>query len=250
MLSIASGTSGIVSFIQEFVFPAIITGRFVIIGLIYCVKNIVDKSEAKENTIKAKENTIKAKEQLINSLKESMHKVSEAQENTIKAKEQLINSKNEIIDLQNKEILRAHGLMTSRGIFERVLQLYYRELYPARTRCNITDAIHELLKKPQSGKYEGMIRRSCSHIRGSEVTFLNRLYSKLSQGVHGNPWYGGCIKVYEEGLTKNEVGYIKKLAVEMGLNDKEDEAGHDQEQQELEQGNYTLSSLSSIQACL
>jgi hypothetical protein len=138
-------------------------------------------------------------------------------------------------DLEYKEIelLRSRGLFTGRGIFEFYLtQAGFELKSPNATKglditstCNKIDEILECkpeqkvsfsLKNYTSKIYE--IAFNCKVSTGIEGDkILSKLYRKLSNSVHGHPWYGNSVMIYSKDLNPIDSCLLVTLCEKMNL---------------------------------
>jgi len=118
-----------------------------------------------------------------------------------------------------KEKLRANGLMTSRGIFERriyeVASIDYGE---KKKKTNVTEICRKLDSSTLS---ELLIDKPLAHRLKDNasrcgVSRLADLYAKLSDEIHGYPWSGESVKVYFNSSSP-EACLMMKLADSFGL---------------------------------
>jgi flagellar motility protein MotE (MotC chaperone) len=118
-----------------------------------------------------------------------------------------------------KEKLRANGLMTSRGIFERriyeVASIDYGE---KKKKTNVTEICRKLDSSTLS---ELLIDKPLAHRLKDDasrcgVSRLADIYAKLSEEIHGYPWSGESVKVYFNS-SSSEACLMMKLADSFGL---------------------------------
>jgi hypothetical protein len=118
-----------------------------------------------------------------------------------------------------KEKLRANGLMTSRGIFERriyeVASIDYGE---KKKKTNVTEICRKLDSSTLS---ELLIDKPLAHRLKDDasrcgVSRLADIYAKLSDEIHGYPWSGESVKVYFNSSSP-EACLMMKLADSFGL---------------------------------
>ena len=108
--------------------------------------------------------------------------------------------------------------MSSRGIFERVLQLLHAE-ENFRGKFNATHAIQQLSPSNQSGRWAKCLFQSVSKSYGSSVNIVHQLttlYSTLSVDVHGQPWNQNAVQISDQ-LGANDKQFIEELCRCMGL---------------------------------
>ena len=120
-----------------------------------------------------------------------------------------------------KELLQSKGLMTSRGIFERVLYYVFYDLKKSdKGRFNAGNTIDMIENK----EYDCSKSPNCVLIRewcqSCSVDSLRDLYSYLSSEIHGIPWSGESVEIYTRNMPAQykcflfEVANYLKLKVE------------------------------------
>ena len=122
--------------------------------------------------------------------------------------------------------LQVQGLLTSRGLFERVAQLAFAEQKVAghvKGSFNCTSALEQAVITPQSGSWSKLlkerIKKCAPAVRKStdlQKKELHRLWADLSSAIHGHAWYGPDVKVVA-ALSKTGECVIARLAETLGL---------------------------------
>jgi hypothetical protein len=124
----------------------------------------------------------------------------------------------EIVLMKDKEIMMAKGLMSSRGIFERLVGRCYYELkqlkyIPSSERLNISNLVTKL--------------DSFENATGATITTafvkagrdcnanLRDLYDDLSKEQHGYPWTGDSVRIFTKFLKPAHECIIEYIAKEM-----------------------------------
>ena len=171
---------------------------------------------------------LSSKEETIRSKDETISKIISSKDETISKMNEIIRSKDETIEsirremvAEKREALRARGLLSSRGIFERVLQLLHAE-ENFRGKFNATQAIQQLQQlspSNQSGRWANCLFQSVSKSYGSSVNIVHQLttlYSTLSVDVHGQPWNQNSVQISDQ-LGANDKQFIEELCRCMGL---------------------------------
>ena len=123
-------------------------------------------------------------------------------------------------------LLQVQGLLTSRGLFERVAQLAFAEQKAAghvRGPFNCTSALEQAVITPQSGPWSKLLKKTikeCAPAVGKSKDLqkkeLHRLWADLSGAIHGHAWYGPDVKVVA-ALSKTGKCVIARLAETLGL---------------------------------
>ena len=123
-------------------------------------------------------------------------------------------------------LLQVQGLLTSRGLFERVAQLAFAEQKVAghvKGSFNCTSALEQVVITPQSGPWSKLlketIKKCAPAVRKStdlQKKELHRLLAGLSNAIHGHAWYGPDVKVVA-ALSKTGKCVIARLAEAFGL---------------------------------
>jgi hypothetical protein len=131
-----------------------------------------------------------------------------------------INQK-EVTKTLERELLRTHGLLTSRGVFEHSLTLVAKEQniqpFNASKVCNKlssltrhgfkwTDAMISAIEKGAPGK--------------NVSEYARNLYSLLSNEIHGYPWRGQAVDIKFDKTNADEAEHfevISSLCKNLGL---------------------------------
>ena len=137
----------------------------------------------------------------------------------LKGKDELLKTKEELLHSARMDTLRAKGLLSSRGIVERVLQLCHTER-GMKGKFNATATINALgTPSEQIRRWEQCVRdtvTSC-HTGTSNITpVLQNLFNTLSNEIHGQPWSTNTILI-DDSLPQQDKCIIEKLCRHMGL---------------------------------
>ena len=94
-----------------------------------------------------------------------------------------------------EDLLRAKGLMTARGVFERVVQLAFNEQKVKKMvkgKCNIANTLPMICDNPQAGRFSGLLVSSATRCDSTQSVkdALQSVWTQLSQQVHNFPWSG------------------------------------------------------------
>ena len=137
------------------------------------------------------------------------------------------------LEFKEIELLRTKGLLTSRGIFEFFLIRAGFELKAeqAKKGLDVTSAcsrIDEIIDKniSTSEEYMGYYTkkvyqvalkcRSLDNYPGKNV--LTKLFSKLSNSIHGYSWNGQSVLIYTRDLEPNDRCILASMCEEIGIN--------------------------------
>jgi hypothetical protein len=113
-----------------------------------------------------------------------------------------------------KEVLRVRGLLTSRGVFERMLQLVADE-NKVSGKFNATDVCMKLRtykdddSKPWTQKLLTAIQNGAPGRNVSE--YACELYTILSKGVHGCEWTGVAVDIRFDSEKPDEAVHLEVL---------------------------------------
>jgi NifU-like protein involved in Fe-S cluster formation len=129
------------------------------------------------------------------------------------------------LNLKNKEadILRAKGLLTGRGIFERACALAGWELkgknstkaLDTTTVCNrIAEMMDEKLNETERNKLGENSRLLLGIFEKCQLTSrqIKGFYSILCRDVHGYQWSGDSVKVYVGDLTPEYICSLEQIS--------------------------------------
>ena len=119
-----------------------------------------------------------------------------------------------------EDLLRAKGLMTARGVFERVVQLAFNEQKvknKVKVKCNIANTLPIICDNPQSGRFSGLLVSSAKRCDSTQSVkdALQSVWTQLSQQVHNFPW-SGDVKIGSD-LPKVTRCIAEELCKDMGL---------------------------------
>ena len=133
------------------------------------------------------------------------------------------------LKVENKMLqgfLQVQGLLTSRGLFERVAQLAFAEQKVAgdvKGSFNCTSALEQAVITPQSGPWSKLLKETIKKCAPAvrkptdlQKKELHRLWADLSSAIHGHAWYGPDVKVVA-ALSKTGKSVIARLAETLGL---------------------------------
>ena len=136
-------------------------------------------------------------------------------EDIIRTNEDLIRNLNMLLEHSDNELMRVKGLLTSRGIFERYVELCISELLalyvitkrmPVIPFLNmIADPNFTLLSKAKLTTQLVVASKNCS-------SDLVSVYDTLSKDIHGLPWSGRCVRIFANDLSTNEIYLLKCIA--------------------------------------
>ena len=122
-----------------------------------------------------------------------------------------------------RQVLSAEGLLTARGILERVAQLAHEELREAGhvkgNQFNCTLALQEAARNPNAGRWSNALHdviKECAPSSRSLPNSLKDVYITLSREVHGRPCHGPNVQMISS-LTKEGKCVTRKLAKLLGL---------------------------------
>ena len=174
----------------------------------YMKKEIAVKEKEKEIAVKEKEKEIAVKE---------------------KEKEIAVLQKEN--QLLNRGLLQVQGLLTSRGLLERVAQLAFDEQVQAnhmRGKFNCSDTLKQVPKTGEAGHWSRLLRdtiKQCApqaRTKEASVKELVAVRGDLSKAIHGQPWHGPDVKMVS-ALSQCGQCVIRRLATELGLEMRETE---------------------------
>ena len=121
---------------------------------------------------------------------------------------------------------QVQGLLTSRGLFERVAQLAFGEQKVAghaKGAFNCTSALEQAVITPKAGPWSMLLKttiKKCAPAvgksRSRQEGELAQILAELLQAVHGHPWYGPNVKVVT-ALSKTGKCVIASFAETLGL---------------------------------
>ena len=125
------------------------------------------------------------------------------------------------LDNMRKELLQAKGLLTARGVYERVAQQAWDEQKDAgnvKGGCNVANSLAAAAKYPQAGRWSKLLHdvaRKCDAQTDVEKV-LRQVWSDLSQQVHAFPWSGPEVKI-DTSLSETGTCIVQMLCGDMGL---------------------------------
>ena len=124
----------------------------------------------------------------------------------------------EVIESLRCDVLRAKGLMTARGVFERVGQLVFNE-QRCKSKFNCTTGVLQALAKPSAGERSQFLFDTIQDCKdpGDDVNkAATKVWQQLSDQTHGQTWSGIEVEVLG---PLDEVGrcVIAKICAKMGL---------------------------------
>jgi len=188
---------------------------------------LTEKVKEKENEKTLYEKLLEEKDKLLTEkVKEKektlYEKLLEEKDKLLGEKDKLLGEKDERIkDLKvlfaniQAEDLRGKGLLTSRGIFERLLtNAFYETRKSQLEKFNATKMIalisdDTILVTSQSAPNFAKIREICRKCGLKDVAGL---YATLSEYIHGSPWHGDGVKVFSNRLSQVEKCFIVGVA--------------------------------------
>ena len=92
-----------------------------------------------------------------------------------------------------EDLLRAKGLMTARGVFERVVQLAFNEqktVGKVKGECIIANILPTISDNPQAGRFSKLLVSSAKRCDSTQSVkdALQSVWTQLPQQVHDFPW--------------------------------------------------------------
>ena len=133
--------------------------------------------------------------------------------------------------LLNRGLLQVQGLLTSRGLLERVAQLAFDEQVQAnhmRGKFNCSDTLKQVPKTGEAGHWSRLLSdtiKQCApqaRTKEARVKELVAVWGDLSKAIHGQPWHGPDVKMVS-ALSQCGQCVIRRLATELGLEVRETE---------------------------
>lgn len=118
-----------------------------------------------------------------------------------------------------EDLLRAKGLMTARGVFERVAQLAFNEQKKAgnvKGNCVTATILPIASKHPEEGCWSELLHSSAKECESTQIPedTLQQVWTLLSDQVHNPSW--GDVKI-DPNLPEGTRCIVKKLCEKMGL---------------------------------
>lgn len=183
--------------------------------------SVIQEWKRKEEEIKMKEiafeKDLKLKEKDI----EVKDKVIEVKLLEIETNKKEISLKDLKIKDITREYLMSSGALTSRGIFEWNLKLAHSEIFPFKTKFNVSDFLiylmnnksQPLLNSPYTSKIYNIFQKCDICTKEDAVN----LYEELCVNIHGSPWTRNSVPVYVSKLLPKHRCVIQELASSMDL---------------------------------
>jgi hypothetical protein len=128
------------------------------------------------------------------------------------------------LKLAEHEKMLARGLVNSRGVLEWALKILHRELYPTKRfiatsvaqevgKCLVSLSTSPLvLEENSDAKRIYEILLSCNI---SSEQALAKLYTNLSEEIHGLSWSGTAVNIYSSYMSKEHMCVIRRIAEEL-----------------------------------
>jgi hypothetical protein len=115
--------------------------------------------------------------------------------------------------LLQTELLKVKGLMTSRGVVEICLRRIHEQAGLKGTFNATTTILKVLEKEDASQEAQRFLKcvRACDVPENEIQQALRDLYARLSDGIHGAPFYGESVKVFSNHLTPVQACIVKQL---------------------------------------
>jgi hypothetical protein len=142
-------------------------------------------------------------------------------------------SKDLIISKTNKEVFQAKGLMNVRSIYELFLRHCFDELMKLGflkpgTKFNVTEFVSKIWNSnTPTYTYPAAAGSTIPAAACKTITFLEKarncnvdlpiLYVTLCREIHGSPWCGDSVKVYQSDMEKEESCIVEYFVGEMSL---------------------------------
>ena len=188
--------------------PALPEGTLLLLQTI----NEIDDAEKRMNALHA----LFEKEKEIDEVEKEKEKV-EKEIDVLKAERDVFGER---LNKLEEDLLRAKGLMTARGVFERVVQLAFNEQKvknKVKGKCNIANTLPIICDNPQSGRFSGLLVSSAKRCDSTQSVkdALQSVWTQLSQQVHNFPW-SGDVKIGSD-LPKVTRCIAEELCKDMGL---------------------------------
>ena len=119
-----------------------------------------------------------------------------------------------------EDLLRAKGLMTARGVFERVVQLAFNEqkqVGKVKGKCMIANVLPTTSDNPEVGRFSKLLVSSAQRCDSTQSVkdALQGVWTQLSQQVHDFPW-SGDVKIGSD-LPEVTRCIATELCKDMGL---------------------------------
>ena len=137
----------------------------------------------------------KEKEKEIDVLKVEVEKEKvEKEKDVLKVEKEKAVFQERLIKLE-EDLLQAKGLMTARGVFERVVQLAFNEqktVGKVKGECIIANILPTISDNPQAGRFSKLLVSSAIRCDSTQSVkdALQSVWTQLSQQVHDFPWSG------------------------------------------------------------
>ena len=137
----------------------------------------------------------KEKEKEIDVLKVEVEKEKvEKEKDVLKVEKEKAVFQERLIKLE-EDLLQAKGLMTARGVFERVVQLAFNEqktVGKVKGKCIIANILPTISDNPQAGRFSKLLVSSAKRCDSTQSVkdALQSVWTQLSQQVHDFLWSG------------------------------------------------------------
>ena len=178
-------------------------------------KERLEKEKEQLRVEKVEERLEKEKEQL---------RVEKVKERLEKEKEQLRVEKveGEKARLEG-DLLRAEGLLTSRSVYERIVQLAFNEQVAqnhARGRCVVSNALPTIALHPDAGRWSKQLVQAAERCAGENQTsqeVLESAWISMCEQVH-NPAWGMVVVPKGDRISPATPCIARELCEMVGLN--------------------------------
>ncbi|CAE7243591.1 unnamed protein product [Symbiodinium sp. CCMP2592] len=155
---------------------------------------------------------------LVDMLLKSKDEIIQSKDEAIKRADEAIKSKDDLLQVKEMELLRAKGLLSSRGIFEWTLRLAAKECRP-KDKFNATATIKALRSGKNRGRWEAILSKGIKKCFSGERVkpTLQSIYGTLSDEIHGFPWTVNAVQLSDQ-LSSQERCFLLELCKALNLN--------------------------------
>ena len=121
------------------------------------------------------------------------------------------------------DLLRAEGLLTSRSVYERIVQLAFTEQVAqnhARGRCVVANALPTIALHPDAGRWSKQLVQSAERCAGENQTpqeVLESAWVSMCEQVHNRAW-GNVVVPKGDRISPATPCIARELCEIVGLN--------------------------------
>ncbi len=188
-----------------------------------------EKDNTCERLLKEKDNVLKEKDNVLKEKDNTCERLLKEKDDVLKEKDNVLKEKDNFLKSRENELMSAKGLLTSRGLLERIFQLVHPEVVAEVGKRFVPTAVASYLDNSTALHNSSLksldelfpqkfhVQKVLLLAEKSGLASFQNLYSVLSSEIHGYSWSGPAVRIFSNNLPQECIAFIKLLASDFFL---------------------------------